>query len=75
MIVPGIHELTELTELASSTQRDAQIRLCSVDDLPLLLREMATKDLPKVADVEEESQYGYVFGVSGPGKLNHKVSQ
>ena len=30
---------------------------------------MASKDLPKIADVEEESQYGYVFGVSGPGKL------
>ena len=24
---------------------------------------------PKVADVEKESLYGYVFGVSGPGKL------
>lgn len=24
--------------------------------------------LPKVADVERETQYGYVFGVSGPGK-------
>jgi len=23
--------------------------------------------LPKVADVERESQYGYVYGVSGPG--------
>ena len=29
---------------------------------------MASKGLPKIADVEEESQYGYVFGVSGPGK-------
>ena len=29
---------------------------------------MASKALPKIADVEEESQYGYVFGVSGPGK-------
>lgn len=29
---------------------------------------MATKGLPKVADAEVESQYGYVFGVSGPGK-------
>ena len=28
---------------------------------------MAT--LPKVADEEKESRYGYVFGVSGPGKL------
>lgn len=26
------------------------------------------KELPKVADVEKESLYGYVFGVSGPGK-------
>ena len=24
--------------------------------------------LPKVADAEKESYYGYVFGVSGPGK-------
>ena len=23
--------------------------------------------LPKVADAEREAQYGYVFGVSGPG--------
>ncbi len=23
--------------------------------------------LPKVADAEREGQYGYVFGVSGPG--------
>ena len=28
---------------------------------------MASKALPKIADVEDESQYGYVFGVSGPG--------
>ncbi len=25
-------------------------------------------DLPKIADVDKESRYGYVFGVSGPGK-------
>lgn len=25
--------------------------------------------LPKVGDVENESSYGYVFGVSGPGEL------
>jgi hypothetical protein len=24
--------------------------------------------LPKLADAEREAQYGYVFGVSGPGK-------
>lgn len=35
----------------------------------LSLAEMATKGLPKVADVENEKEYGYVFGVSGPGKL------
>ena len=29
--------------------------------------------LPKVADVEKESLYGYVFGVSGPGKINGMV--
>lgn len=29
---------------------------------------MGTRDkLPKVADADRESQYGYVFGVSGPG--------
>ncbi len=29
---------------------------------------MVSRDkLPKVADAERESQYGYVFGVSGPG--------
>lgn len=27
-----------------------------------------TRDLPKVADVEKESEYGFVFAVSGPGK-------
>lgn len=29
---------------------------------------MSAKGLPKIADVEAESQYGYVFGVSGPGE-------
>ena len=29
---------------------------------------MSGKELPKVADAEKESQYGYVFGVSGPGE-------
>jgi len=29
---------------------------------------MNSKDkLPKVADADREGQYGYVFGVSGPG--------
>ena len=29
---------------------------------------MSRRDkLPRVADAERESQYGYVFGVSGPG--------
>jgi hypothetical protein len=29
---------------------------------------MVSRDkLPKVSDVDRESQYGYVFGVSGPG--------
>jgi hypothetical protein len=29
---------------------------------------MNSKDkLPKLADADRESQYGYVFGVSGPG--------
>lgn len=31
-------------------------------------QEMVGKDkLPKIADVDRESRYGYVFGVSGPG--------
>lgn len=29
--------------------------------------------LPKIADVENERYYGYVFGVSGPGKLSKLV--
>jgi hypothetical protein len=29
---------------------------------------MVSRDkLPRVADTERESQYGYVYGVSGPG--------
>lgn len=31
---------------------------------------MADKGL-KIKDVEKESEYGYVFGVSGPGKLHN----
>ena len=29
---------------------------------------MATRELPKISDVDRESEYGYVFGVSGPGQ-------
>ena len=29
---------------------------------------MAGNELPKVRDVEKESLYGYVYGVSGPGE-------
>lgn len=29
-----------------------------------------TKGLPKVDDVEKESEYGYVYSVSGPGKFS-----
>jgi hypothetical protein len=29
--------------------------------------------LPKISDVDRESQYGYVYGVSGPGK-NRQIS-
>lgn len=29
---------------------------------------MASGNLSKVMDAEKESMYGYVFGVSGPGK-------
>lgn len=29
---------------------------------------MSGEELPKIADVEKESKYGYVFGVSGPGE-------
>jgi hypothetical protein len=28
--------------------------------------------LPKVADAHREGQYGYVFGVSGPGMMRKK---
>lgn len=31
--------------------------------------EMADKSLHKVIDADKESEYGYVFGVSGPGKF------
>lgn len=30
---------------------------------------MANKGLSKVIDADKESEYGYVFGVSGPGEL------
>ena len=30
----------------------------------------AAMDLPKVKDEEKESSYGYVHGVSGPGKIH-----
>ena len=29
---------------------------------------MSGRELPKVADAEKESLYGFVFGVSGPGE-------
>lgn len=32
---------------------------------------MSTKALPKVSEVEKESLYGYVHGVSGPGELSN----
>lgn len=32
---------------------------------------MSRQNLPKVADAEKESLYGYVFGVSGPGEELH----
>jgi len=35
---------------------------------------MASKGLPKIADVEDESQYGYVFGVSGPVVVAQQMS-
>ena len=35
--------------------------------LLLVGRVMSARKLPKVADVEVESHYGFVFGVSGPG--------
>ena len=37
-----------------------------LDSYELVMERMA--ELPRVADVEKESQYGYVFGVSGPGE-------
>jgi len=30
---------------------------------------MSGRELPKVADAEKESFYGFVFGVSGPGEI------
>ena len=34
---------------------------------------MANREkLPKIADASRESQYGYVFGVSGPGMNNER---
>lgn len=32
---------------------------------------MSRQELPKIADAEKESLYGYVFGVSGPGEELH----
>lgn len=32
------------------------------------------EDLPKVRDAAKESQYGYVFGVSGPVVIAEKMS-
>lgn len=29
--------------------------------------------LPRVADEEKETRYGYVFAVSGPGKLEKHI--
>jgi len=33
---------------------------------------MSRDNLPKIANAEREAQYGYVFGVSGPGKQTAK---
>jgi hypothetical protein len=36
----------------------------------------AKKDLPKIRDADNESQFGYIYSVSGPGKgfpLNHRL--
>jgi hypothetical protein len=30
--------------------------------------------LPKIADEEQESKFGYIFGVSGPGKHRNDFS-
>jgi len=35
---------------------------------------MEFQGLVRVQDVEKESHYGYVYGVSGPGKLNEALS-
>ena len=35
---------------------------------------MEFQGLPRVQDVEKESQYGYVYGVSGPGELSEASS-
>ena len=35
---------------------------------------MEFQGLMRVQDVEKESQYGYVYGVSGPGELSEASS-
>ena len=42
--------------------------MCRFECLTASIAVMSGKELPKVADAEKESQYGYVFGVSGPGE-------
>ena len=42
--------------------------MCRFECLTASIAVMSGKELPKVADAEKESHYGYVFGVSGPGE-------
>jgi hypothetical protein len=41
----------------------------------LLISTMGSRGkLPKIADADREAQYGYVFGVSGPGEFKRSRS-
>ena len=33
-----------------------------------------TKALPKIRDADKESMFGYVYAVSGPGRVQHLLS-
>lgn len=50
-----------------------RLRLNHSHTLPLsgfLTHKMDFSKLPKIRDEEHESQFGYVHGVSGPGKID-----
>lgn len=61
-----IREESYDTRLSRGTSR--QQCVCRFECLTASIAVMSGKELPKVADAEKESHYGYVFGVSGPGE-------